>query len=71
MVLKDFFARHWPVYALGIVLLIVTDLLALLIPRAVGQAVDAIGTGVGSAADAMWLLAGVSVTMAALRFSYR
>ena len=71
MVLKDFFARHWPVYALGIILLIVTDLLALLIPRAVGQAVDAIGTGVGDAVDAMWLLAGVSIAMAMLRFAYR
>ena len=71
MVLREFFARHWPVYLLGISLLIVTDLLSLLIPRAVGQAVDSIGTGDGNVTSALWLLAGVAVAMAVLRFLYR
>ena len=71
MLLWEFFKRYWPIYLLGIVLLIVTDLLSLLIPRAVGQAVDSIGTGDGTVTGALWILAGVSVSMAVLRFLYR
>lgn len=71
MVLRDFFARHWPAYLLGIALLIVTDLLSLLIPRAIGQAIDSIGTGDGNVTGALWLLAGVAVAMAVLRYLYR
>ena len=71
MVLWEFFKRYWPIYLLGIALLIVTDLLSLLIPRAVGQAVDSIGTGDAIVTDALWILAGVAVSMAVLRFLYR
>ena len=71
MVLWEFFKRYWLIYLLGIALLIATDLLSLLIPRAVGQAVDSIGTGDGTVTEALWILAGVSVSMAVLRFLYR
>ncbi len=71
MVLREFFSRHWPAYLIGIALLIVTDLLSLLIPRAVGQAVDIIGTGDGIVTGALWTLAGVSIAMAVLRYLYR
>lgn len=71
MIIKEFFARHWPKYALGIIFLIVTDLLSLLIPRAIGQAVDSIGLGDGQVNKMIVLIGTVAVSMAILRYLYR
>ncbi len=71
MIWRRFFVQHWPMYMAGIILLIATDLLSLLIPRTVGRAVDVIGAGEGNLTELLWLLAGVSVAMAVLRFFYR
>ncbi len=71
MIVKDFFAKHWPQYALGIFFLIVTDLLSLLIPRAIGQAVDSIGLGDGQVNRMILLIGGVALAMAVLRYLYR
>ena len=71
MIIREFLIRHWPLYLLGITLLIVTDLLSLLIPRTVGQAIDTIGGGNGNVTDALWFLAAVAAAMAVLRFFYR
>lgn len=66
-----FFRRHWFWYAAGITLLITTDLLSLLVPQWVGQAVDSIRTGSGRTGFFLALLTGVALVMALLRFSYR
>ena len=71
MIIKEFFAKHWPKYALGIFFLIVTDLLSLLIPRAIGQAVDSIGLGDGQVNRMIILIGGVALAMAVLRYLYR
>jgi ATP-binding cassette subfamily B protein len=71
MIIKEFFANHWPKYALGIFFLIVTDLLSLLIPRAIGQAVDSIGLGNGQVNRMIILIGGVALVMAILRYLYR
>jgi ATP-binding cassette, subfamily B, multidrug efflux pump len=72
MILWNFFNRYWPVYLLGIILLIATDLLSLLIPRAVGQAVDIVGKkAVGNLDSVLYLLMGVAAAMAVMRFFYR
>jgi len=71
MLLKIFFVRHWPRYGLGILLLIVTDLLSLLIPGAVGKAVDRIGQGDGQVQELLLLIGAVAIAMAILRFLYR
>lgn len=71
MIIREFLIRHWPLYLLGITLLIVTDLLSLLIPRTIGQAIDTIGGGNGNVTDALWFLAAVAAVMAILRFFYR
>ena len=68
--IKTFLYRYWPSYLLGIVLLVITDLLSLLIPRSVGKAVDAIGSN-GAVAEYLWVIAAVSALMAVLRFFYR
>ncbi len=62
--------RHWPLYGLGITLLIITDLLSILIPRTIGRAIDIIG-GNGDVTDSLWFLATIAATMAVLRFFYR
>ena len=70
MIIWDFLMRHWPLYGLGITLLIITDLLSILIPRTVGRAIDIIG-GNGDVTDSLWLLAAIAAAMAVLRFFYR
>ena len=64
MIIWDFLMRHWPLYGLGITLLIITDLLSILIPRTVGRAIDIIG-GNGDVTDSLWFLAGIAAAMAA------
>ena len=71
MIVKAFFAKHWPIYFLGIILLIVTDLLSLLIPWATGRAVDSIGLGNGEVGQSILLIGAVAVAMAILRYLYR
>lgn len=71
MIMREFFAKHWFTYAVGILFLIVTDLLSLLIPRAIGQAVDSIGLGDGQVSQMIWLIGGVALSMAILRYLYR
>lgn len=71
MLLKSFFVRHWPRYGLGILLLIVTDLLSLLIPGAIGKAVDRIGQGNGQVQELLLLIGAVAIAMAIFRFLYR
>jgi ATP-binding cassette subfamily B protein len=71
MIIKEFFANHWPRYALGIFFLIITDLLSLLIPRAIGQAVDSIGLSDGQVNRMIILIGGVALAMAILRYLYR
>ena len=68
--IKDFLFRYWPVYLLGVLLLVITDLLSLLIPRYVGMTVDAIGDN-GDVAEYLGIIAAVSAIMAILRFFYR
>lgn len=70
MIIREFLMRHWPLYGLGITLLIITDLLSILIPRTIGQAIDIIG-GNGDVTDSLWFLATIAATMAVLRFFYR
>ena len=71
MIVKTFFAKHWPIYFLGIIFLIVTDLLSLLIPWATGRAVDSIGLGNGEVGQSILLIGAVAVAMAILRYLYR
>ena len=70
MIIREFLMRHWPLYGLGITLLIITDLLSILIPRTIGRAIDIIG-GNGDVTDSLWFLATIAATMAVLRFFYR
>lgn len=71
MILRFFFATHWIRYVVGILLLVVTDLLALLIPRAVGKAVDQIGQDNAQVTEMIVLIGAVALAMAVLRFGYR
>ena len=71
MIVREFFAKHWPIYLLGIFFLIVTDLLALLIPWATGRAVDSIGLGNGEVGQSILLIGAVAIAMAILRYLYR
>lgn len=56
---------------LGIFFLIAADLLSLFIPRAIGQAVDAIGMGNGQVSRMIIVIGVVAVLMALLRYLYR
>ena len=71
MIVQEFFAKHWPIYVLGIFFLIVTDLLSLLIPHAIGQAVDSLGQGTGEVGPSIILIGAVAISMAILRYLYR
>ena len=51
--------------------MIVTDLLALLIPWATGRAVDSIGLGNGEVGQSILLIGAVAIAMAILRYLYR
>jgi ATP-binding cassette subfamily B protein len=51
--------------------LIITDLLSLLIPGAIGKAVDSIGTGDGNVLGMLSVIGAVAVAMAVFRFLYR
>ena len=58
-------------YGLGILILIATDLLSLLIPEWIGQAIDSIRTGSGRTGHLISLLIAVAIVMACFRFAYR
>lgn len=68
--MKEIAAPFWPAYLLGVILLVITDLLALLIPRYVGKAVDAISSN-GNIAEYLGIIAVVAIIMAILRYFYR
>lgn len=71
MKLKAFFSIYWGRYIVGIALLMVTDLLALLVPRAVGRAVDHMGSGDQVVWEMLLSIGAVALAMAILRFGYR
>lgn len=68
--IMEFFAQHWLAYTAGVTFLIATDLLSLVIPWAVGKAVDAVSRSQG-VAEYLLILAAVSLSIALLRFFYR
>ena len=68
--MKESASRFWPAYLLGIILLVIADLLALLIPHSIGRAVDAIGRN-GTVAEYLGIIAAVAIIMAILRYFYR
>lgn len=68
--MKEIASPFWPAYLLGVILLVITDLLSLLIPRYIGKAVDAISSN-GSIAEYLGIIAVVSILMAILRYFYR
>lgn len=68
--IKEFFKVHWFAYLCGVMFLIATDLLSLVIPWSVGNAVDAVREG-RTVANNLWLIAAVALSMAIMRFLYR
>jgi ATP-binding cassette subfamily B protein len=69
--LQPFFRIYWPIYSLGVVILIIVDLLQLTVPRIIGAAVDNLIT---NREDLVWhilTLTGVSLLIAVLRYIYR
>ena len=73
-IVAPIFRRHWLRLGFGLVTLIAVDLLQLLIPRLVQEAVDALAAGTATSA-LLARIAGVillfAVTMAGLRFVWR
>lgn len=70
-ILAPFFRRRWPLYSLGIAVLIVVDLLQLVIPRLTGQAVDLLVAGDAGLGSLLALMAAIALLIAGLRYLYR
>lgn len=69
--LVPFFSQYGKRYSMGIFLLITVDALQLLIPRLIGQAVDAIADSTGLLMPILWRFLLTAVIIAVLRFGYR
>ncbi len=70
-IIRSFFAKHWLLYGLGIVILIIVNILQLVIPRLVGFSVDTLIEGKTGINNYLALLVVVSVAIAVLRYVYR
>lgn len=70
-ILLPFFRRRWPLYLLGIALLIAVDLLQLAIPRLTGRAIDLLFAGTGGLGRLLAILAAIALLIAILRYFYR
>jgi ATP-binding cassette subfamily B protein len=68
--LQPFFAKHWPGYLLGVLVLIGVDLLQLVIPRLIGKTVDSF-VQQGPFMHYLWQILLVSVLIAIFRYVYR
>lgn len=68
--LKPFFATHWPLYLLGVLVLIGVDLLHLFIPRLIGRTVDSFIQG-GPFIQYLAQILLVAVLIAVFRYVYR
>lgn len=70
LLLQPFFARHWPVYLLGVLILIGVDLLQLFIPWLVGKTVDSF-IQKGPFIQYLWQILLVAGLIAVFRYVYR
>ena len=69
--LRPFFAKYWPIYCLGILVLIATDLLSAIIPYWIGKAIDAITFRNQEISGILLYLTVITLAMAILRMAYR
>lgn len=70
-ILTPFFCKYWLLYGIGVAFLIVVDLLQVLIPRLIGQAIDDLAVAGGSINRIITNILLVTAAIAISRYVYR